>query len=120
MGAIEMETDLEKLEESLWRAATRFDRNYMDRVLAPDFFEFGRSGQRYTREQCLDVGDKREINAKLPLEAFALHLIDETTALVTYISEVAYETAQRANRSSIWSLTPDGWKLRFHQGTPTL
>ncbi|MCB1181769.1 MAG: hypothetical protein KDK55_07125 [Chlamydiia bacterium] len=36
---------LRKLEESLWIASTRFDFNYMNRILAHDFFEFGRSGR---------------------------------------------------------------------------
>jgi hypothetical protein len=42
---------LKQLEESLWRSETRFDNEYMNRTLAPDFFEFGRSGRAYTREE---------------------------------------------------------------------
>ena len=38
-------TELQLLEEGLWRAETRFDRGSMERVLAPRFFEFGRSGR---------------------------------------------------------------------------
>ena len=38
---------------------------------------------------------------------------------MTYVSEVLYgDKVERANRSSIWSRHGDGWKLRFHQGTP--
>jgi hypothetical protein len=36
---------LERLEEELWREATRFDRARMNDVFADDFFEFGRSGR---------------------------------------------------------------------------
>jgi hypothetical protein len=36
---------LTRLEESLWQAETRYDPFLMDRVLADDFFEFGRSGR---------------------------------------------------------------------------
>jgi hypothetical protein len=111
---------LEQLEVSLWQAKTRFDRSYMERVLAADFFEFGRSGRRWSREDCLDVSAPSEIWAKLPLEAFTIHPIDHTTVLVTYVSEVMSEKVERANRSSLWSKTPEGWRLRFHQGTPTL
>jgi hypothetical protein len=32
---------LERLEEELWREATRFDRARMNDVFADDFFEFG-------------------------------------------------------------------------------
>ena len=29
---------LKQIEESLWIAKTRFDKEYMSRILAPDFF----------------------------------------------------------------------------------
>ncbi len=109
--------ELQKLEESLWVAETRFDRAYMERVLAPDFFEFGRSGRMYTREKSLSA-PAQTINAKLPLRDFAVHLIAPDVALVTYVSEVMYETVELANRSSLWTKGEKGWQLRFHQGTP--
>jgi hypothetical protein len=111
------ENQLRKLEESLWIAETRFDKDYMNRVLAPDFFEFGRSGRRYRREDTLSI-EAQKIRSKLPLQDFAIHPLDQDHVLVTYISEVKYGEVERANRSSIWSRTPEGWKIRFHQGTP--
>jgi len=109
---------LRQLEESLWRAERRFDREYMDATLAPDFFEFGRSGRVYRREDALNV-ESSAIQATLPLPQFAARLIAGDVALVTYMSEVTYgNTLERANRSSLWSRYPMGWRLRFHQGTP--
>ena len=108
---------LRKLEESLWRAETRFDRAYIDGVLAPNFFEFGRSGRRYTREDTLSAG-ACEIHAKLPLEDLEIIFIRPDTALVTYISEVQYAVLERANRCSVWIKEANGWRLHFHQGTP--
>ncbi|MGE3975724.1 MAG: DUF4440 domain-containing protein [Bdellovibrionales bacterium] len=108
---------LKNLEESLWRSETRFDPNYIENVLATDFFEFGRSGRLYSRAEIIAVSPQ-EINAQLPLQNFQVHPLDENNALVTYLSEVKYEHLERANRCSIWSKTRDGWKLRFHQGTP--
>ena len=35
---------LQRLEEELWRAETRFDVSRMEEIIAEDFFEFGRSG----------------------------------------------------------------------------
>ena len=46
---------LERLEEELWREETRFDMQRMEEVLAADFFEFGRSGRFYRREDCGSV-----------------------------------------------------------------
>ena len=109
---------LRRLEESLWRAETRFDRDHMNEVLAPDFFEFGRSGRVYRREDTLDAS-AQPIDATLPLAKFEVRSIAAGVALVTYVSEVTYgEVKEVANRSSLWSRHAGGWRIRFHQGTP--
>jgi hypothetical protein len=106
------------LEESLWKARTRFDIRYMDSILHPDFFEFGRSGRRYDRETVL-TAPAQPIDVTWPLQDFRLHTIDESTILVTYISEVTYDgQIELTNRSSLWK-KGSRWQLRFHQGTPT-
>ena len=46
---------LRDLEESLWRSETRFNLEHQETVFAPDFFEFGRSGRMYTREQMIQT-----------------------------------------------------------------
>lgn len=108
---------LRKLEESLWRAETRFDRASMERILHPAFFELGRSGRTYTHEQSLDVAPAN-IDAELPLRDFAVHPVDDNVVLVNYVSVVRYDAVQMGNRSSLWVRNGDGWMLRFHQGTP--
>ncbi len=111
-------TRLELLEEGLWRADVRFDLKRMDEILAPDFFEFGRSGRVYEREDTLRIPEQ-PINAKLPLMNFSARLLDSNIAQTTYVSAVTYNDVEElANRSSIWSRTEHGWRLRFHQGTP--
>lgn len=110
--------ELRKLEESLWVEATRFDPLYMDRVLAPEFFEFGRSGRIYSRRECLAVMSGGPIGARLPLPNFTVQELDANIALVTYRSEVTYDPLQAANRSSLWVRANNDWRLVFHQGTP--
>lgn len=106
------------LEESLWRAETRFDEQYMRRVLSADFREFGRSGRRYDRDSILEIGEPGDqIHARLPLLDLQVSLLAPHVVLVTYVSEVMYDGVQRANRSSIWVREADSWRLRFHQGT---
>jgi hypothetical protein len=90
----------------------------MDSVLAADFTEFGRSGRAYSRLDILGATG-HEINSRLHQAGFTARQIDGNTVLVTHVSEVTYEVPERASRSWIWSRTPAGWKLRFHQGTPT-
>jgi hypothetical protein len=109
---------LERLEEELWREATRYDDRRMREILAPDFLEFGRSGRVYHREDTLAV-PHHPIEAVLPLPDFTARLLHPDVAQVTYNSAVTYGgVVQRARRSSIWSRAPSGWVLRFHQGTP--
>jgi hypothetical protein len=111
--------ELAELEESLWRANTRFDREYMNRILSPEFFEFGRSGLIYTREECIDM-PYQNIKAHLPLKNFEARSINKNVILVTYVSEVWYEELETSYRSSLWSKKPNGWQLEFHQGTITV
>ena len=109
---------LERLEEELWREETRFDIRRMEAVLAEDFFEFGRSGRFYRRQDTLAI-PRGPLDAVLPLPDFRARLLTEDVAQVTYNSAVTYDRGVlRARRSSIWSRTPNGWVLRFHQGTP--
>ena len=109
---------LERLEEELWREETRFDKKRMSEVIAPDFLEFGRSGRIYKREDSL-AAPQQPIDAVLPLPEFGARLLHPDVAQVTYNSAVKSDgVIQHARRSSIWSRTPSGWMLRFHQGTP--
>jgi hypothetical protein len=111
---------LERLEESLWRPETRFDRKLMEEVIAHDFFEFGRSGRIYERADTLGAAPQ-PIDIVLPLPDFKVRLLNADTAQVTYNSAVTSNgVVDYGRRSSIWSRTGRGWVLRFHQGTPYL
>ena len=56
------------LEETLWRADTRYDRILMEQTFAPDFVEIGRSGRRYERaEMFFDPDPEAVIREELPL-----------------------------------------------------
>jgi hypothetical protein len=108
---------LEALERSLWRGATRFDRDHMERVLAPDFLEFGRSGRTYTRAEILAF-EPSELDAVL--RDLEIRALSPNVALLTYRSELRQgPDPALANRSSIWTRLNGTWQLRFHQGTPT-
>jgi hypothetical protein len=108
---------LQRFEEELWREETRFDNKRMAEIIAPDFFEFGRSGRTHARADTL-AAPRQPIDAVLPLQDFQARLLHQDVAQVTYNSAVTYNgVVQHARRSSIWSRTPTGWVLRFHQGT---
>jgi len=108
---------LQKLEEELWIEKTRFDRPYMEEIMAPDFFEFGRSGRVHGRESCLSH-EHVAIDAKIPLPNLQIRLLTDEVAQVIYDSEVTYDgVVELGRRSSIWTRFGGSWKLRFHQGT---
>ena len=109
--------ELKRLEEELWTSETRFDRAYMEEIMAPDFFEFGRSGHVYDIEQILSH-ESDKIVAVIPLPNLKIRLLTEDVAQVTYYSEATFDgIVEKARRSSIWTRSGESWKLRFHQGT---
>jgi hypothetical protein len=109
--------DLTRLEEAMWREETRYGLTFQQTHFANDFFEFGRSGRVYSRDQIIQT-QGHTIQAKLPLPDLQIRLLDANTVQVTYNSEVIHKgITEYARRSSIWSRTPAGWVMRFHQGT---
>ena len=90
---------LKMLEYSLWKDDTRFDTVYMENILHPKFFEFGRSGRVYERSDTIYVA-RQTIDAEL--KNIQIHEISKDTVLITYKSFVKYESTEIGNRSSIW------------------
>lgn len=110
--------ELRQMEESLWRTDRRFDLKYMEKLLAPDFFEIGCSGKAYSREETLAM-PKQEIDAVLPLSDFKARLVDKNAALVTYRSQFNFAgNIEVGQRCSLWSRVSGNWLLLFHQVTP--
>jgi hypothetical protein len=109
---------LQRLEEDLWRPEVRFARARIERLIAPDFFEYGRSGRAYSREDIL-AAKPEHFEAQLPLRDFDARLLALDTAQLTYNSAVRYDGEWLlSRRSSIWTRDGGGWRLRFHQATP--
>lgn len=108
---------LQALEEAMWRPETRFDSKYMDAILADDFTEVGQSGRAYSRAETVEL-PPLEIDITFPLQSFVATSLAEGAALVRYTSVPARSTRGAANRASIW-VHQSGWKLLYHQATPT-
>jgi ribonuclease HI len=85
-------------------------------LLDADFVEHGSSGRRWTRADIV-----RELDGapnELQLEDVAVTALGERAALVTYRSRDPAGRAADAWRVSVWVRGDDGWRMRFHQGTP--
>ncbi|MGF9563353.1 DUF4440 domain-containing protein [Neorhizobium sp. JUb45] len=122
MAGTDLHQHLLALETELQTATTRNSEARLRQLLSSDFREFGRSGRSYDFRQTLAGLTSETIAAKATIEDFSISLLSDTIALATYlgIRFLADGSTQRTNRSSIWRLEADGgWRMVFHQGTPT-
>jgi ribonuclease HI len=110
------QVDVCALERQLLDPEVRRDRAAVDRLLHPEFVEFGASGRVWNRASIL---------AHLSDDPGSPPAVSELTAqwltggamLVTYRAERRDGTASL--RASVWVREGDRWRIRFHQGTPT-
>ncbi|MEK2472658.1 MULTISPECIES: nuclear transport factor 2 family protein [Streptomyces] len=87
-------------------------------MTAPDFWETGASGQRYSRAYVLDVLEER--SQEPPVEEwetsdFHCRELAADLYLLTYTLVL---NGRRTRRSTIWQQASDGWRIVYHQGTP--
>ena len=113
---------LRRVEVSLHDPSTRRDASKVEALLHESFLEFGSSGTRYDRAAILDLLGSEELGGRVLSQDFAVTSLGTNAALLTYRSMIIDDSKKvhrHTLRASIWVQTPDGWKLRFHQGTPT-
>lgn len=90
-----------------------------ERSMAPDYWEVGASGRRYSREFIL-----RELSRSVPYvdaaqagwqtSEFGLRELGPDTYLLTYTLDQA---GRRTRRATIWRRAEVGWQILYHQGT---
>lgn len=112
-----MKDDILKLEESLWIEETRFNKEYLDKVLHKDFMEFGKSGRVYRKNDILNDLEGK-IHTLFPFKNLQIRRIELNSFLVTYQVEIRENnTIILTNRSSIWLKVDQDMQMIFHQGT---
>jgi hypothetical protein len=97
----------------------RSDPRRLERLLAPDFHEFGASGGELgfagTAELVAAATDPG--GEPIRVENLRGQLLADGLVMVKYTSE---NQGRRANRTSLWRRGPDGrWQIFHHQGTVT-
>ena len=113
---------LRRLESDLHMPEVRSACAKLTVLLHPQFREIGRSGAIYTRDDILDKLPAETQSAKVHAQNFAVSELSSELALLTYRSAHICDDGtftRHTHRSSIWQHGPDGWQMRFHQGTPT-
>jgi hypothetical protein len=89
--------------------------------LAADFFEFGRSGIVWNRQQTIEALAQEPLMER-SMRDFTTRLLSESVVLVTYRSVLRDPVSSKewhTLRSSVWKLIDGRWQIIFHQGTPT-
>jgi hypothetical protein len=87
-------------------------------MMAPEFWEVGASGRRYSREFVLAELEKRFAEPHEDAwrtSEFRCQRLAQDLYLLTYTLVQGDERVTR--RTTIWRRTVDGWKIVFHQGT---
>lgn len=105
------------LELRLLQPQVRASAGELEKLLHPDFCEFGASGRRWDKpETILALTRERQPGreaAATAADITGIRLADDVVH-VTYLSRRGQRSALR---SSIWLWTAAGWRLYFHQGT---
>jgi hypothetical protein len=93
-------------------------RKDVEAMTAPDFWEIGASGRRYSREYVLSVLTARQEGSE-PIDVwtttdFHCRRLGKDVYLLTY---TLFQGERTTRRSTIWQQAPAGWQAVFHQGT---
>jgi len=86
-------------------------------MVAPEFWEIGASGSRYSRAFVLDTLTDRHaktVEESFVVTDFACQELAPNLYLATYQLNQADRLSQR---STIWRYSNDAWQAVFHQGT---
>lgn len=114
MGALD---ELKGREPIFHRPELGTTRADFESMMAPDFWEVGASGRRYSRDYVLAELEKRyagETADTWETRDFHCRRLAEDVCLLTY---TLLQGERKTRRATIWQHTQTGWKIVFHQGT---
>ena len=103
-----------EMETLLFDPDVRHSFASVNRLLHPEFREYGSSGRVYDKETMLTLM-VLESPAPVRIRDFGVKKLGEGVALATYCT-VGTE-GKEARRSSVWVRGDAGWQVIFHQGT---
>lgn len=113
--------ELERLERALHSPQVRADPARLAALLDMDFHEITRSGRCVGREAMLEVLAQTRTPVALESEGVAVWVLSDVLAQVRYRSRylVQGQPQRWVLRCSLWRWHATGWRMAFHQGTPS-
>ncbi len=95
--------------------SVRKNKDEVDQLLAPNFFEYGSSGKIWTRVALIDSLSTEE-PTQVVASGFKAQPLSDDTVLITYKTKKV-KSGTESLRSSIWRNNGGKWQMVFHQGT---
>lgn len=96
-----------------WRSLADFDA-----AVAPDFWEIGASGRRYSREYVRSVFERRLASSQdesgWETSEFQVRAMGASVYLLTYTLAQGERVTRRL---TVWRRRENRWSVMFHQGT---
>ncbi|WKA64585.1 nuclear transport factor 2 family protein [Pectobacterium aroidearum] len=91
-------------ERQLHCPITRRQRVVIDKLLHHDFFEIGRSGMQFDKQQVIDALISETAEQPIQADNFELSVVDENSMLLTYLSYKADDNniVSKTWRTSLW------------------
>jgi hypothetical protein len=110
-----VEDEIRELEMRLLAPSVRAARAYLEPLISDDFVEFGSSGRVYDKSKTIAVLNTELEGRPEPPAVSELRvlMLGAGAALVTY-------RCGPSLRSSVWRREALGWRVVFHQGTPSI
>ncbi len=109
-------------EVALHHYEVRADKSQVLKLLHPEFKEVGESGVSFSLNSILELlGNEQPNGSKIHSQDYESIKLTSDVYLLLYRSaniDVNGIPTHFAKRSSIWSLTDEGWQMKYHQGTP--
>jgi len=106
---------IKQLELSLLDSKVRQSKEQwnklINKLIADDFIEYGRSGKTYNKNDCFEIDENHRIAEVIDFK------IKELSKEVILASYKTTENGLVTMRSSIWKKFGDDWKMIFHKGT---
>lgn len=109
--------ELEKFEPIFHTPAFGTSRGGYEKFMDADYWEVGASGTRYSRQDVLDVLEKRGgviIEQAWQTKDFYCREIASGNYLLSY---TLIQGGRITRRTTLWRRTGEGWQILYHQGT---
>lgn len=109
--------ELQRLEPLFHAAHPEAGTHDFEQLVAPEFWEIGASGNRYSRAFALKVLTERVAQpnaASWQTDGFGVTELGADHFLLTY---TLYQPGRVTRRTSIWRRSPSDWQVIYHQGT---